>query len=48
MDTIRIAVEKRDIEIDADFNIYTDSSASGGLMDRGAGVVVTRGLRLRL
>ena len=41
--TIRIAKEKRAIEIGADFNVYTDSSASGGFMDRGSGVVVTRG-----
>ena len=43
MDTIRLAAEKRAIEIGADFNVYTDGSASGGLMDGGAGVVVTRG-----
>ena len=42
MNTIRIAAEKRAIEIGADFNIYTDGSASGGLLDGGAGVVVTR------
>ena len=43
VDTIRIVAEKRAIEIGADFNVYTDGSASGGLMDGGAGVVVTRG-----
>ena len=43
VDTIRIAAEKRAIETGADFNIYTDGSSSGGLMDGGAGVVVTRG-----
>ena len=43
VDTIRIAAEKRAIEIGADFNVYTDGSASGGLIDGGAGVVVTRG-----
>ena len=46
-DTIRTAAEKRAIEISADFNVYTDGSASGGLMDGGAGVVVTK-LRLGL
>ena len=43
VDTIRIAAEKRVIQIRTDFNVYTDGSASGGLLDRGAGVVVTRG-----
>ena len=42
MGTIRIAAEKRAIEIGADFNVYTDGSASGGLMDGGVGVVFTR------
>ena len=41
MDTIRIVVEKWGIEIVA-FNVYTEGSASGGLLDRGAAVVVTR------
>ena len=35
--TIKIAAEKRVIEIGAHFNVYTD-----GLQDGGAGVVVTR------
>ena len=39
MDTIGISAEKRAIEIAADFNVYTNGSASGGLMDGGAGVV---------
>ena len=43
VDIIKIAVDKRAIEVGADFNVYTDGSASGGLLDRGAGVVVTRG-----
>ena len=42
-DIIKIAAEKRNIEIGADFNVYTDGSASDGLLDGGAGVVVTRG-----
>ena len=33
MDTIKIAAEKQVIEIDADFNVYTDSSAFGGLLE---------------
>ena len=32
VDTIRIVAEKRAIEIDADFNVYTNGSASGGLV----------------
>ena len=43
VDIIKIAVDKRAIEIGADFNVYTDGSASGGLLDGGVGVVVTRG-----
>ena len=43
VDTVKISAEKRTIAIGADFNIYTDGSASGGLIDGGAGVVVTRG-----
>ena len=43
VDTIRIAAEKRTTEIGADFNVYINGSASGGLLDGGAGVVVTRG-----
>ena len=43
VDTIRIAAEKRAIKIGACFNVYTDGSTSGGLLDGGAGVVVTRG-----
>ena len=43
VDTIRIAAEKRTIEIGADFNAYTDGSASGGLLDGGMGIVVTWG-----
>ena len=43
VDTIRIAAEKRAIEIGGDFNVYTDGSASSDLMDGGAVVVVTRG-----
>ena len=42
MNTIRIAAEKRTIEIGADFNVYTDGLASGCLLDGIAGVVVTR------
>ena len=42
MDIIIIAAETRAIEI-AVFNVYTDGSASGGVMDGRAGVVVTRG-----
>ena len=38
MDTIRVAAKKRDIEIGSEFNVY-----NGGLMDGGAGVMVTRG-----
>ena len=41
-DKIRVAVEKRAIKIGADFNVYIDSSASGGLLNGEAGVVVTR------
>ena len=41
-DKIRVAVEKRAVKIGADFNVYNDSSASGGLLNGGAGVVVTR------
>ena len=40
MDKIRIAAKKRDIC--AEFNVYIDGSASGGILDRGVGVVVTR------
>ena len=43
MDTIRIAAKKRAIEIRADFNVYTDGSVSGSLLDEGVDVVVTRG-----
>ena len=43
VDTIRIAAEKRAIEIGANINVYTYGSASGGLLGRGVGVVVTRG-----
>ena len=43
MDTIRIDAEKRVIEIVADFNVYTDGSASGGLLGGGGGVVITWG-----
>ena len=42
VETIRIAAEKRAIEIGEDFNVYTDGSVSGGLMDGGKGVVVIR------
>ena len=48
VDTIRIAAEKLAIEIGADFNVYIDDSASGGLMDGGAGVMVTKETQLRL
>ena len=41
--TIRTVAEKRAIEIGADFNVFTDGSASGGLLDGGAGVVVIKG-----
>ena len=37
-----MAADKRTFEIGADFNVYTDNSASGGLLDGGADVVVTR------
>ena len=43
LDTIKITAEKWTIEIRADFNIYTDGSASGGLLVAGAVVVVTKG-----
>ena len=43
MDTIKITAEKRAIEIIADFNVYFDGSPFSGLLDGGAGVVVTRG-----
>ena len=43
VDTVKIAAERRAIEIGYDFNVYTDDSASGGLPDEEAGVVVTRG-----
>ena len=33
VDTIRIAAKKRAIEIGADFNVYTDSSASAYWME---------------
>ena len=42
VDTIRIAAEKRAIKIGACFNVYTDGSTSGGLLDGGAGVVATK------
>ena len=42
VDTIKIAAETRAIEIGADFNVYTTSSEFGGLLDGGAGIVVTR------
>ena len=42
VDKIKIAAEKRAIEIGADFNVYTNGSASGHLMDGGADVVITR------
>ena len=48
VDIIKIAAEKRAIEIGADFNVYTDGSASGGLMDGGAGVVVPGETQLHL
>ena len=48
MDTIRIAAEKQANEIGADFRVYTDGSASGGLLYGGAGVVATRETQLRL
>ena len=38
VDTIRIAAEKRAMEIGADFNVYTDD-----LLDGGESVVVTEG-----
>ena len=41
MDTIKIAAEKRVIEIGADFNVYSDGSTSGCLLGGGATVVVT-------
>ena len=42
VDTIRIAGEKRAIEIGANFNVYTDDSVSRSLLDGEAGVLVTR------
>ena len=39
VDIIRIAAEKQIIEIGSDFN---GCSASGSLLDRGAGGVITR------
>ena len=35
MDTIQVSAD----EIDADFNVYTDGSVSGGLLDGGEGVM---------
>jgi ribonuclease HI len=40
---IRTAALRRARDINADYNIYTDGSASAGTTDGGAGVVVTRG-----
>ena len=37
VDSIRIAAEKRAIEIGADFNVYTEGSAYGDLLDGGTG-----------
>ena len=48
VDTIKITAEKRAIEIIADFNVYFDGSPFSGLLDGGAGVVVTRGNQFRL
>ena len=48
MDTIIIAEEKRSIKIVADFNVYTYGSASGGLLDGGAGVWSPRDTQIRL
>ena len=42
-DTIKIAAKEQAIKIGADFNVYTEGSASGGILDGGAGVVVTKG-----
>ena len=39
---IKIFAGKRVIEIGADFNVYTDGSASGGLLDGGAIVMITK------
>ena len=39
----KIAAEKGAIEIGAESNVYTDDSASGGLMNGGSGVVVNSG-----
>ena len=48
MDAIKVATERRTIKVVAAFNMYTDGSASGGLLDVSAGVVVTRETQLRL
>ena len=37
-DTIKIAAKEQAIKIGADFNVYTEGSASGGILDGGAGV----------
>ena len=42
MDTIKIAAETKAIEIGPGFNVYTNGSASAGLLDGRAGAVVTR------
>ena len=43
VETVKMTAEKQAIEIGADFNVYTDVSASCGLLDEGAGIVVTKG-----
>ena len=43
VDTIKITAEKWVTEIGVDFNVYTDGSASGVLLEGGTCVVVTRG-----
>ena len=42
VNTIKIAAEKWILEIGTDFNVYTNSTASAGLLNRKAGVVVNR------
>ena len=44
VDKIKIATEKRTIEIVADFNVYTDGSASDCLLYGGTGVVINSGI----
>ena len=48
MNSIKVTIQRRNITICSDFNLYTNNSVCGGLLDGCAGVMVTRGKQTSL